>query len=107
MMPRFKATDTSNVRLVEKVYLDGVQGTEKPVNPNREVSCILVSVTQGAVDIFLGGARAGRRVPDLHYGQTNKPEWTPIPCGMYEFTLVAAGNPGQPILACVWFGGPD
>lgn len=102
-----KTTDTSNVRLIEKVYVQGALGAFLTTQPNRAVSMILCSVKQGAVDIFFGsyGDGDGRLVPDLHFGQTNRPVWVPLPCQQYEFTIVAA-DAQQVTYASVIFGGP-
>ncbi len=100
-----RSTDTSNTHLVELVRLYGPPGTQQIVKPNRLVSFILVSVRQGAVDIYVGGGAVAGLVPDLHFGQSGRPIEVPIPCGQYEFTIVAAG-PRNPVKASVLFGGP-
>ena len=110
MIPPFQSTDTSNTRLLERVMIDGKAGDEPtPVAPNRPVSVLLVSVKQGAIDIHLGsgGAAGLGRVPHLHFGQTNRPEWVPIFCGQYEFLIAPVGNAGQAVQASIFFGGPD
>jgi len=99
-----RSTDTSNVRLVERVIVYGANGTAVRCQPGRLVSMVLCSVKRGAVDVFLGSNNVGL-VPDLHFGQTNRPEWVPIPTGEYEFCLVAS-DPNQTTQASVIFGGP-
>jgi len=101
-----RGTDTSNIRMVERVIVQGPPGASQTVQPNREVCLIVCSVKQGGVDVFFGsGPTGGRLAPDLHFGQSNRPVCVPIPCGQYEFTVVALG-PDSLVLASVIFGGP-
>lgn len=109
-----RSTDTSNVHLLDKVTFQDAPGTVKVLQPNRQASFLVVSVTEGGVDIYFQGNSGGLPLtPDLHFGQTNKPEVVPIPCGQMEFACVAIG-PGLGggggtaglVLATVWAGGP-
>lgn len=97
-------TDTSNIHLLESAIVYGAPGKAITVQPNRPVTWLLVSVCQGGVDIYIG-ATAGGLVPHYHFGQTNKPEWVPVPTGQYCFTLVAVGPPTT-VTAMVHFLGP-
>jgi len=85
-----RVTDTSNARLAEKRQVYGPLGTREVWQPTLQVSALLVSVKSGAVDIFYGGGGDGRLVPDLHFGQTNRPVWVPYTGGAGDFELVAA-----------------
>lgn len=97
-------TTTSNVHLVDSRKVTGVYGTSYQVRPNRRVSLIICSVKQGAVEVWFGTQALGS-VPDLWFGQTNRPVQVDIPEGQYEFTLVAA-DANVSTLANVIFGGP-
>jgi len=98
-------TYTSNVNLVDKTIIQGSFGTQRRLQPNRRVSLVVCSVKCGAVDLYFGSFADPAAVPDLHFGQTNKPEWTPIPCGQYEFVIVAS-DPNGHTEASVILGGP-
>ena len=98
-------TYTSNVNLVDRTILQGSFGAQRRMQPNRRVSMVLCSVKSGAVDIYFGSFADTGQVPDLHFGQVNKPEWVPIPCGQYEFVLVAS-DPLNTTEASVILGGP-
>lgn len=99
-----KATDTSNIRLAEQVYLQGDIGAFKYLQPNRQVSLVMCSVKTGSVDLFIGSNPVTVSAPFLHFGQVNMPVWVPIPLGTYEFTAVAASNG---TVASLLLGGPD
>ena len=98
-------TNTSNVNLVDTVKVSGAIGKSYQVRPNRPVCLIVCSVKQGSVDIFFGTSAEGA-VPELHFGQTNKPEPIPIPLMQGEFTVVCS-SASVNTLACVIFGGPS
>ena len=99
-----KSTDTSNIHLLERVIVYGANGTTIRVSPNRPVSLIVCSVKIGAVAVWFGSNALGL-VPDLWFGQVNRPVALPIPCGQYEF-LVVASDPFNATQATVTFGGP-
>lgn len=97
--------NTSNVNLVDTVTISGVKGTQVRRIPNRRVSLIVASVKNGAVDVFFGSMAIEDAIPHLHFGQTNRPEPVPIPCGQYEFVFVSSDT-NNPASACFLLGGP-
>lgn len=99
-------TYTSNVNLVDKTTIQGARGVIKLLRPNRRVSLIVCSVKQGAIDIYFGSSPEINSVPDLHFGQTNRPVSVPIPCGQYEFSIVCA-DPLNDNQGSVILGGPS
>lgn len=95
-----------NTRLVQVERIIWQPNTVRVVYLQRQSNLLICSVTQGAVDIWLGDYSSGLpAAPDLHFGQTNKPEWVPLPCGLRELTIKASGAV-NPNLACVIIGGP-
>lgn len=96
-------TGTQNTCLLQRETVNDALGVEKPVRLQRPAQCIMVSVKQGAIDIFLGST-AGSGVPDYHFGQTNAPVWVPFFGGCSEFVIVAA-DPNVSTIANVQFGG--
>jgi hypothetical protein len=98
-------TYTSNTNLVDKTTIEGAGGITKLLRPNRRVSLIVCSVKQGAIDVYFGSSPEINSVPDLHFGQTNRPVPVPIPCGQYEFSIVCA-DPLNNTQASVILGGP-
>lgn len=99
-------TYTSNVNLVDKVTIQGARGVIRFLRPNRRVSLIVCSVKQGAIDVYFGSSPEIDAVPDLHFGQTNRPVCVPIPCGQYEFSIVCA-DPLNTNQGSVILGGPS
>ena len=97
--------NTSNVNLIDTVMVSGVNGTQVRRQPNRRVSFIVASVKCGAVDVFFGSMAIEGATPHLHFGQTNRPEPIPIPCGQYEFVFLVS-DPVNPTEACFLLGGP-
>lgn len=97
--------ESNNPRLMERVYIDGTIGRSQTINVNRPVTCIVASVKNGAVDVFIGDGNSARRVPDLHFNQSGKPVTVPFTGAPGQYTVVAS-DPNNPTLACVMFGGP-
>ena len=97
--------NTSNVNLIDTVIISGENGFQVRRQPNRRVSMIVVSVCEGAVNVFFGSMAIDNATPHLHFGQVNEPSWVPIPCGQYEFVFVAA-DPDVRTEATVLLGGP-
>lgn len=90
--------------MVDRLIVRGAVGTKVYSQPNRPVCLVVCSVIRGSVDIWLGSNAVTGSVPDLHFGQTNRPEWVSIPSGQYEFTVLASG-PGE-TQASIILGGP-
>lgn len=83
-----------NRSLLADIKFDGPAGEMHPFQSTRKMVGLLVSVKLGALDIYAGtGFQANTlpRVPHLHFGQTNKPEWVPLPVGIHNFTAVSSG----------------
>lgn len=99
-------TYTSNVNLVDRTTIEGARGVTKLLRPNRRVSLIVCSVKTGAIDIYFGSSPEINSVPDLHFGQTNRPIPVPIPCGQYEFSIVCADTLNN-TRGSVILGGPS
>ena len=97
--------NTSNVNLIDTVMISGDNGFQVRRQPNRRVSMIVVSVCEGAVNVFFGSMAIDNATPHLHFGQVNEPSWVPIPCGQYEFVFVCA-DPNVRTEATVLLGGP-
>ena len=96
-----------NFSLLQKESFNDPALTQKLMQLQRPISIIIVSVTQGSVDIWFGNCRGQLpATPDLHFGQTNRPEWVPVPLQITDLTLRASGNAGQTVVATVIVGGP-
>jgi hypothetical protein len=100
-----RSTDTSNVRMLERIIVHGAQGVSVLSQPNRLVTMILCSVQQGAVSVYFGSNPVLSAPPDLYFAITGLPWWVPVPAGQYEFTMVA-DDPTGVTKAVVILGGP-
>lgn len=94
-----------NTTLIETVIFQEAAGAVKTILSQRPINLLVVSVTQGGVNIWLGCYQGNLPLtPHLHFGQTNSPVWVPIPETLTDLTIQSAG-PANPVLACVMVGG--
>ena len=96
-----------NFSLLGVETFDDPINTQKIIQLQRPMCLLIVSVTQGAVDVWLGNYRGQLpATPHFHFGQTNKPEWVPLPLNITDLTLKASGNTGTTVVASIIVGGP-
>ena len=113
-IPESKALEqygATNCKLLDTVIFQdivGSQGAIRLIQHQRPINLLIVSVLQGGVNIYFGDYTSLQLplTPHLHFGQTNTPEWLPIPEGWHTLTAVAVGNSGQQVLASIICGGP-
>lgn len=88
--------------------LQGVNQSVHRIDVPRDMDGVIVSVKCGNVDLWFGEFSGDRPlVPHMHFGQTNHPDWLPIPAGVYTVTVRLEDRfSDDDILACVILTGP-
>jgi len=101
------ADNLDNRFLLEEIIIDDATPAASgghPYHATRPMTALVVSVKAGSVDIYLGLRIQGTggtfpRIPQFHFGQTNRPETVELRPGIHDFTAVSAG-PGA-TQACI------
>ena len=100
--------DSYNRGLCHKEPIFAPNGTTGRIEVPRDATVLVVSVKKGSLDIWLGEAGGSPPVvPEFHFGQTNRPEWVPLPNLVTVITWRAENvNVDEPVVAHLILEGP-